>query len=274
MKCLYLLLSFLFLSCSGRSSTAENTKTPTLNVVLVRVQGRDALTEQELLTIWGGTADDYWSFLLTDLNLTEVVTAPELNEDWFYGITNYQQTQKLGYCEDWVRRNLGIKEHTFYHCVFPPIRHNGDRYFGGLATSICSHPDRRFSLSQGGMWSSHTPSRRRDQGSGWIVGHEICHVIGCTHKEGENIMDPAAGRFFDSHFDLGLTYWPVSKDELYSCTGKRKTVALKKLRREYRKLKAKGKRRKAQRVLRQIRIARKEVFLSTTVGVVIDPVFR
>lgn len=203
-------------------------------VHLYLVRDSEGLTECQAVQAW-----EYARIKFADVGIKlQIVSFREVTDlpegEWRYALKD--QYLRLWESQKWLRRNKLDTPWEIHYFFYPPIFEGGAKLFGGIAQSVCDFARGGVAVGQAGAWSSHDVPLSRLDASGMICAHEICHLLGCEHKDAPtlgnwpiNIMDSAAGRFIDA---FPMVFLPVSVTEMRGCMGYQKSRALKACRRK------------------------------------------
>lgn len=119
---------------------------------------------------------------------------------------------RLGYLRAWVNRHYRRRGANLVHIILPPIYENQKYWLGGYAT-VCNY---YTGLSIANALNKNSFAEPRDKQTITAIAHEVCHVLGCGHIVGDNLMDPAALKYVTAG-EYPLQVLKQSKCEVQSC---------------------------------------------------------
>ena len=137
----------------------------------------------------------------------------ERNETTHHLESLSQRLERFNYYKQ-ARKNAGHKKKRIYVAILPPSFDGPDSYIWGYSSGIfCSKNDLFFVGT--GLSAFNTRGELRLKHSGYVLLHELAHVLGAGHINTKTVMNPDATRLVQELGDLKFDEF--SKMDIKEC---------------------------------------------------------
>jgi len=183
-----------------------------INVWLVLVPGKDALTRQQVIHNVLPAANAIMAPLNMKINRVKRLRKPmRTGNPAGVQLQNYAMYRLEAIKRRWTRRGRIV------HFILPPMQYQGSKWFGGVASTTCYRDYPATSISNASLYRSNGKDALLF--SAISMAHEVLHTLTARHDDDPtyagSVMHSSALRWVDAGVSVWMT--PATIRQVSGC---------------------------------------------------------